>query len=67
MERTAITRTAAAALMKIAEEGVTKRGVVMPKGERRTLCHRLLEYANTITYQSSKLKAIARVQKVLTE
>ena len=67
MERTAITRTAAAALMKIAEEGKTKRGVVMPRDERRKLCDRLLEYSKTITNVMCKTKALARVQKVITE
>ena len=39
----------------------------MPREERRTLCNRLLEYANTITNVICKAKAIARVQKVITE
>ena len=60
-------RTAAAALMKIAEEGTTKRGVVMPRDERRKLCDRLLAYAKTITNVMCKTKALARVQKVITE
>ena len=39
----------------------------MPRDERRKLCNRLLEYVDTITNAMCKAKALARVQKVITE
>ena len=60
-----ILRQHALAYFRIAEEGITKRGVVMTLAEREQLCQRLLQYAETIGKPSSKVKALNRVRQAL--
>ena len=65
MEYTAITPTAAAALFRAAERGVSKRGAAMTLEERVQLCKRLMTYAESIGKPSNKLRALSRVRGVL--
>ena len=65
MELKPIDKSNAPAYFRMAEKGVTKRGVALTLAERDHIGQRLLQYAESIGKPSSKVKALNRARGVL--